>query len=258
MFCLFAKGKTFSWKKLNLLLNYVYTTSGRTVLKTKENRLHWGKKRLQIRVERCSAGGARWPLPDRRVGPRNQRLLTALLPLKSTFCPPFPQWEPFPRTQPWESNMLLERLHSICDLTHLRLLYKLFRFWPAGAEILQLPKTSFVCSFPCLSNCLLTTLEGSASFSDLSSPSYIGPSFQTNQRSGLVFPGNTTVYGSPRVHNWTVLFLCWISEIRGLDEVIFEFPSSYKIFCFSDWISDFKASLPIKLIIIPFITVEFI
>lgn len=33
----------------------------------------------------------------------NWGLLTCGLSLECTFCPPFPQWEPFSRTQPWKS-----------------------------------------------------------------------------------------------------------------------------------------------------------
>lgn len=45
------------------------------------------------------------------------------------FCPTFPQWEPFSRVHPWESNVLWDHLAWMYDWTLVGPLYKRLRFW---------------------------------------------------------------------------------------------------------------------------------
>ena len=55
----------------------------------------------------CQSCLLSWPPVGLWAGPGQSVCLPSLLSLKCTFGPSFPQWEPFSRKQPWESNVLL-------------------------------------------------------------------------------------------------------------------------------------------------------
>lgn len=61
--------------------------------------------------------------------------LSLPLTLEYTFCPSFPKWKLFSRTQPRESNVLWRPSGQYMWLTQLGLLYKLLRFWRMYTEI---------------------------------------------------------------------------------------------------------------------------
>lgn len=72
---------------------------------------------------------------------------STFLSLECMLSPTFPQWEPFSRTLPWESNLDV----VVCDWIQLRPLYKLKILVEGCRDLLvfYLPKTSLVCK-PCM------------------------------------------------------------------------------------------------------------
>ena len=128
-----------------------------------------------------------------------QRLLTPPLPLKCTFCPLFPLWEPFLRMQTWGSMCLGDHLDWIHDWTLLRPLYKLLRFWRQVPRATHLEnnaqdKPRLVCTFPCLLTLPPTSLECSASFLGLSLPFVFRASFWTNINTHTNNPALECIY----------------------------------------------------------------
>lgn len=80
--------------------------------------------------------------------------------LECAFCRLFPQPKPFERTM-----CCWDYLDSIPDWTLLKPHYRLLRLWQMGRSThLQPPKTSLVCTFPCLLNLPPINLEWLASF----------------------------------------------------------------------------------------------
>lgn len=90
------------------------------------------------------------PLP-----PGHQWLLTRRshpTSLECTFCPLLPQWEPFSRVQPWESNVLLRPSGWSMWLDPLKVTIHTFKSPVAGVEIppLAVAQDKFPMWFPCL------------------------------------------------------------------------------------------------------------
>lgn len=106
--------------------------------------------------------------------------------LECTFCPPFPQWEPFLRTQAWESNALL-RTPGWCKW--LKASMQSSKLLAGGCRdlLVLLPKTSLICKLPGLSTLPPTNLEWPASFFGLALPFLYGGQFANQEICGEMF-----------------------------------------------------------------------
>ena len=111
-------------------------------------------------------------------GTVNQRHLAPHLSLECTSCPLVPCWEPCLRIHPWQSMCFGDHLNRIDDLTPLRPLYELLRFWNQVPRVTHLAmnaqdKPRQVCEFSCILPLPPEHLWSSASSLSLSLPSYI-------------------------------------------------------------------------------------
>lgn len=123
--------------------------------------------------------------------------LSVLLSLECTFCPLFPQWVPFSRTQPWKGKCVetigTEYLTELSEELYIN-------HWDSDGWVWRL--TRFVSArdkarrqVPCLLKPPLIKLEWPSSFFDLSLPSKYGGQFANQQppRPHITFQVGATI-----------------------------------------------------------------
>lgn len=98
------------------------------------------------------------------LDPGNWELLGPSLSLEWSFCPLFPQWEPFSRTQPWDCKMLLRPSGLIMCANPGKASIETSKILVGGCGNLLCGCPTLLCKFPWLLSLPPTNLAWSVSF----------------------------------------------------------------------------------------------